>query len=150
MSKSKKVLKNGRSPMPVRYLMLYHWFMDTAAWKRLDGNAWSIYLEIARRYAGPGSNNGRLSYSAREGGENLHISKDTANRALGVLQDRGFIVAVKKGAFSRKSPHATEWRLTEFDCDVTGELATKDFARWEPTTQEPIQDTVPVVVPLAA
>ncbi len=112
MSKSRKVLKNGRSIMQKRYVMMYHWVMATEAWKSLDGNSRSIYLEMARRYAGPGSNNGRIAYSARQASENLHISKDTANRALKRLQDRGFIVARTKGAFSRKSRHATEWRLT--------------------------------------
>jgi hypothetical protein len=37
---------------------------------------------------------------------------------------------VTKGAFSRKSPHASEWRLTFNSCDVTGELASKAFMRW--------------------
>ena len=146
MSKSKKVLRNGRTITPKRYVMMYHWIMETPAWKSLDGNARAIYLEMARRYAGPGSTNGKIAYSARQAAENLHISKDTANRALNALQDRGFIVVVTKGAFSRKNPHATEWRLTEFDCDVTGNLATKDFAQWSP---EP-SSTGPVAVPLAA
>ena len=35
-----------------------------------------------------------------------------------------------KGAFSRKAPHATEWRLTWWSCDVTGELASKKFMSW--------------------
>jgi hypothetical protein len=35
-----------------------------------------------------------------------------------------------KGAFSRKAPHATEWRLTWWSCDVTAELASKKFMSW--------------------
>jgi hypothetical protein len=35
-----------------------------------------------------------------------------------------------KGAFSRKAPHASEWRLTWWGCDVTGELPSKKFMRW--------------------
>jgi DNA-binding transcriptional MocR family regulator len=61
----------------------------------------------------------------------LNISKATAYRAMGRLQERGFIVEMKRGAFSLKQRHASEWRLTEHGCDVTGALATKDFARWE-------------------
>jgi DNA-binding transcriptional regulator YhcF (GntR family) len=144
MSKSKKVLKNGRTSVPRRYVMIYHWLMETEAWKSLDGNSRAIYLEMARRYAGPGSNNGQITYSARQAAENLHISKDTANRALKALQERGFIVATTMGAFSRKNRHATEWRLTEFDCDKTGDLATKDFTRWSSETH----NTVCVIVPL--
>ena len=51
-------------------------------------------------------------------------------RAFAELQERGFIELVTKGAFSRKSPHASEWRLTFNTCDVTGELASKAFMRW--------------------
>jgi predicted transcriptional regulator len=60
----------------------------------------------------------------------LHVSKATAMRTLDLLQDRGFIVLIKMGAFSTKVRHASEWRLTEFPCDVTGAMATKDFTRW--------------------
>ena len=82
------------------------------------------------RYAGPGSNNGRLPFSVREAATELRIGKSTAARALQALIDRGFIVAMQRGAFSLKKRHATEWRLTEFPSDVDGGLATKDFARW--------------------
>jgi hypothetical protein len=60
----------------------------------------------------------------------------TTNRLLAELghsQDptpRGFIELVTKGAFSRKSPHASEWRLTFNTCNVTGELTSKAFMRW--------------------
>ena len=40
------------------------------------------------------------------------------------------LLRVTKGAFSRKAPHATEWRLTWWSCDVTGELASKKFMSW--------------------
>lgn len=61
----------------------------------------------------------------------LNVSKMTAQRALQTLRERGFIVETKRGAFSLKERHATEWRLTEFCDDVTGALSTKDFARWK-------------------
>ena len=51
-------------------------------------------------------------------------------RALDALEDRGFIVAMKRGAFSLKQRHASEWRLTEHACDVSNNMATKDFMRW--------------------
>jgi hypothetical protein len=46
------------------------------------------------------------------------------------LQERGFIECLTKGAFSRKVLHATEWRLTFWTCDVSGELPSKAFMRW--------------------
>jgi DNA-binding transcriptional regulator YhcF (GntR family) len=112
--------------------------MQTEAWRSMDATARAIYIEIAARYAGPGSNNGRIPYSVREAAVSLRIGKSTAGRALKRLQERGFIVPMTKGAFSLKLKHATEWRLTEFPCDITHALPTKEFARWSAETQKTI------------
>jgi hypothetical protein len=101
------------------------------AWQDLNTVARCAYVELSRRYRGPGSNNGRIGYSVRELTTALRVSKATASRALNSLQTHGFIVAMKKGAFNWKVRHSTEWRLTEFPCDVTGALPTKEFARWK-------------------
>src|SRR6266446_3408822 len=77
-----------------------------------------------------GTNNGRLGLSVRRASERCRIARGTAQRALVELQDRGFVDCMTKGAFSRKAPHATEWRLTWWSCDVTGELASKKFMNW--------------------
>lgn len=114
--------------------------MRTAAWCDLDCVARCVYIAIKARYGGPGSNNGRIPYSLMELAQGLHISKATAMRALDRLQDHGFIALTKQGAFSMKVRHATEWRLTEVKCDVTGELATKEFTRWRATVKK--QNTV--------
>ena len=74
----------------------------------------------------------RLGYSIRRAADELHIGVATAKRALDDLQDRGFIVATKRGAFSLKTRHASEWRLTEFGCDISKAWATKDFMTWTP------------------
>src|SRR4051794_17909654 len=110
---------------PPRHVRLYHYMLRGEAWQSLSANARCIYLEIAARYAGVGSNNGRISYACREAAASLKIGQATAIRALWELEDRGFIVAIKKGAFSLKSKHATEWRLTEFHCDITHAAPSK-------------------------
>ena len=110
-----------------RYVRLTHLMMQTQAWHSLDGNARAIYIELAARYCG--NNNGRISYSQRQAVQAIHVSKTTALRAMAALQDRGFIVAVTKGCFDRLR-HATEWRLTVFRCDVTGQPASRDFETW--------------------
>jgi DNA-binding transcriptional regulator YhcF (GntR family) len=121
----------GRNTGTDRYVALKHWMMRTEAWRSLDCVARCAYIEMAARYAGRGSNNGRLPYSLREMAEALNVSKMTALRAFHKLQERGFIVETKRGAFSLKLRHATEWRLTEFGDDRTGALATKNFAQWK-------------------
>ena len=141
MSKlDKAIRRKGRDPKESRHVRLYHFLLNSEAWRSLDANARAVYIEIASRYAGTGSNNGRIAYSVREAAEELNIGRGTTSRALAMLQDRGFIVATKRGTFNRKVRHCSEWRLTEFGCDITNQLATKDFMRWTPK----IQNTVPV------
>lgn len=87
-----------------------------------------------------GSNNGKIGYSVRQAAEDLQVCTDTASKHFQILTERGFIEPMKKGAFSLKERHATEWRMTEFTCDVTGKPPTKDFMRWQPAPK--IQNTV--------
>lgn len=137
---SKAMRTRGRSGKAPRHVRLYHWMLGSAAWQSLSPNARAVYVEIAARYAGPASNNGRIPYSVRDA-RSMSIGKTAAALALAQLQDRGFIAPVTKGAFSLKLCKATEWRLTEFPCDVTKLDATKDFMKWRPE----IQNAVPVV-----
>jgi DNA-binding transcriptional regulator YhcF (GntR family) len=129
MGKHNKTRRDGKAP---RHIRLYHYFTDSPAWHDLNAVARVIYIDIARRYMG--SNNGRIPYAVREAAVEFKISTATASRALAALVDHGFIVPTIKGAFSLKKRHATEWRLTEVSCDVTGALASKEFMRWQPQT----------------
>jgi hypothetical protein len=114
-----------------RYVSLRYWLLRSPAWRSLPATARALYIEIAERYNG--RNNGRISYSVREGCEALHISKSTSKQLLDVLQDRGFIVRTKKGAFSMKSVRdASEWRLTEHPNDTPPGHASKEFMSWQP------------------
>jgi hypothetical protein len=112
-----------------RYVRLFHGMMQSQAWQSLDGNARAIYVELAMLYCGAGTNNGKIGFSARQAARAIQVSRATASRAMIELQDRGFIVAVTKGHFSHKR-QATRWRLTEFDCDITGQPASRYFEAW--------------------
>jgi hypothetical protein len=146
MSRKSKVSTTGRSDKAAQHVRLYHWFRDTAAWKSLEAVDRALYIEVLGRYGGPGTNNGRIPYSVREAAEALHIGKSTAAEAFRRLQERGFIIPTQKGGFTCKVRHATEWLLTEFGSDVeipdlgikAGDLARKDFARWQPEKQKPV------------
>jgi hypothetical protein len=120
-----------------RHVRICHYMMATSAWISLGGIERAMYLDIAARYAGYGSNNGKIGYSVREAATNLHVGTSTAKRALDALQDRGFIVAMKRGAFSLKKRHASEWRLTEFASDISKDMPTKDFMTWAPDKNKP-------------
>ncbi|MDO8877208.1 MAG: hypothetical protein Q8M24_18560 [Pseudolabrys sp.] len=136
--------RNGRDGKSPRHIRLYHYMTDCAAWHDLSATARAIYCEIARRYAGAGSNNGRIPYSLREAASEFKISRATASRALAELVDHGFVVPMIKGAFSLKRRHATEWRLTEFACDVTRTLiGSKEFMRWTPPSGGELATALP-------
>jgi hypothetical protein len=110
-----------------RFVRLAHDLVECQAWRSLDGNARSIYIELAKLYRG--ANNGQIGFSVRQAARAVLVSTATAARAMIQLQDRGFIVAMTKGNFTCKR-HATRWRLTEFACDVTGQPASRDFESW--------------------
>ena len=110
------------------HVRLYRWILDSPAYLSLSCQARAVLLEIARGH--DGTNNGRLGLSVRRASERCNIARGTASRALVELQERGFIECMTKGAFSRKAPHASEWRLTWWGCDVTGELPSKKFMSW--------------------
>lgn len=111
-----------------RHVRVCHYMMDSQAWKSLGAIPRAVYLDMAKRYNG--TNNGGIGYSMRCAVDELNIGLATAKRALDALQERGFIVPVKKGAFSYKHRHATEWLLTEHGYGTA--LATKDFMKWTP------------------
>jgi hypothetical protein len=117
-----------RSDGQGRFVRLFHWMLQSPAWQSLSPVQRALYLELAQRYTG--FNNGRIGLSARDAAEALGSSKSTVARAFAALVERGFIEQQKRGHFDRKSRHASEWRLTIENCDVTGALASKAFMKW--------------------
>lgn len=121
-----------------RHVRIYDWMMNCEAWLSLSPAERWAYVEIERLYY-PSSkdgawqgNNGRLGVGVRWLAQKCGIAKDTAQRALRTLEEHGFIECVTPGGFSRKDPHASEWRLTMYKCEVTGAPASKAFMRWRP------------------
>ena len=134
--------RNKRIDAP--HVRLYRWMLDSPAYLSLSCAARAVLTEIARVY--DGMNNGRLGLSVRRAAERCNIARATAQRAFVELQERGFIDCMTKGAFSRKDPHATEWRLTWWTCDVTGELPSKKFMSWGREKQNAVSK-YPVAAP---
>jgi len=133
LAMSKRPKRNKRIDAP--HVRFYRWMLDSPAYLSLSCQARAVLIEITRAY--DGTNNGRIGLSVRRAAERCNIAKDTASRAFADLEERGFVDCVTRGAFSRKSMHATEWRLTWWPCDVTGELSSKRFMNWRK------QNTVP-------
>ena len=124
MVKNRRLNKRLDAP----HVRLYRWLLDSPAYLSLSCQARAVLLEVARGH--DGTNNGRLGLSIRRASERCNIARGTAARAFIELQERGFIECMTKGGFNRKTPHASEWRLTWWSCDVTGELPSKKFMSW--------------------
>jgi len=124
--------KNKHRIAELQHVRLYHVMLRSPAWKSLSAPAQALYVHISMRYRGHGSNNGRIPLSVRQAALALHVGIKAAWLAFRQLQDRGFIEETDKGGFSRKARHCTLWRLTEFPCDVTDQLASKKYQHWKP------------------
>lgn len=127
---SSKYKRKGKS----KFIMIDGYVKRCAAWKALTPVERAVYLEVKWRY--DGMNNGRIGLGLRELANEINMGRDTAGRALDALVRYGFIVKTKASAFNVKNRKVAEWRLTEYPCDVTGELPTKTFMRWEPTKKQ--------------
>jgi len=119
-----------------RFLQLHHRLLKSHAWHSLTPLQRCGYLEIAQLY--DGTNNGRLAMSVRRLAGLIPCNKDS--HVLRDLEDAGFIATIRVGKYTRKAEErtASEYRLTDFKCDVTGELPTRDYnerQRWEPAEQ---------------
>jgi hypothetical protein len=128
-----------------RFVSLTEWMLASAAWQALDGNSRALYIEIARRYRGPNSNNGRIPYGVREAARALNVGRSTAQRCFERLIAFGFLRIGKKSGFSVKGRVSTEWLLTEFpdDTQAMAMTASKDFMKWTPENSfhSPTSDT---------
>lgn len=120
------------------FVMLEAWLLNSAAHRSLSCPARAVLVELVLAY--DGFNNGRIGLSVRRAAERCNIARRTAQLAFDALQDHGFIECVTKGAFSRKTQHATEWRLTFKPCNVTGELPSKAFMRWGRENQNAVSE----------
>lgn len=113
------------------FVPLERYMLRSPAWKSLSPPARCAFIELGNLY--DGSNNGKVALSARTLASLLSVSRATATRALAELSSRGFIEAVREGGFNIKTGvrRSTEWRLTTYRCDVTGDRPSKTFMRWQ-------------------
>ena len=125
-----------------RYVRLPEYMLASQAWRSLDGNYRALYVELARRYRGPNSNNGKIPYSVREAAFALNVSPATAGRAFEHLMERGFLRVAAGSGFNMKGRVARTWLLTEFPDDTTATTATptKDFMKWTAAGRRPNGD----------
>lgn len=116
------------------FVRLTHHMLETPAWRSLPPYERAAYVEIAQLYNG--QNNGWLGMGVRRLASRLNVSVNKANACVRVLIDRGFIEVAQVSAFSRKDRTATEFRLTQYRCDRTHQIASRAFQSWKPDAPE--------------
>jgi helix-turn-helix protein len=119
-----KINRNRGSKGADRFFKAERYISETFAWKRLSPAARAAWLEFGWTYNG--SNNGRLAMPSRQLAEKLNMGRDTAARAIRELVTFGFLEITQAGAFCG-TRRTTEYRLTQFNCDKTGELLSRAF-----------------------
>jgi hypothetical protein len=135
----------GRSKRDAKHIRIYWWCFKSPAYRSLSCYARCVLEELLFVYNG--QNNGSIPGSVRFLKERLNAGTDQVRRALAELVEKGFVRATLKGGFNHKTGarkgEATTWHVTLL-AGPNGELATKDFMRWqepEPTAKK--QTTVP-------
>ncbi|MFN9008523.1 MAG: helix-turn-helix domain-containing protein [Hyphomonadaceae bacterium] len=132
-----KMLKNGRTKVKDRFVMLTYDILNSPAWEGLSAQARAVLIQIAKRYNG--GNNGALAASVRNLAAECRINKDTAAKAVKELLDAGFLELAQAGAFSFKKRHAAEYRLTWLKCDQTGARGSRAW-KTKDATQDQLSD----------
>lgn len=115
--------RKGRSKNGPRFIQLFHVVKRSATYHGLSALARAALIELLDRYTG--INNGFIVLSVRELAYELNCSIATACRALRELDDAGLIRPSVMGAW--RGRRATEWRLTFYRCDRTGDLANRNL-----------------------
>jgi DNA-binding transcriptional MocR family regulator len=108
-------------------VQLFRFVKRSQAYQSLSLPARCALIELLDRYTG--INNGMIGLGVRTLADALNCSQSTATRALRELDDSGLVRATTVGFWRGK--RATEWRLTFYRCDKTGDLPNKSWAARE-------------------
>jgi hypothetical protein len=128
---AERIERKRRSKASARHVRLYYALLESEAWKALSHVERSGYVEFCKAYNG--GNNGRIAMSVRDLKKLLGCSDATACRTSARLEEVGLIRPVKRGVYTKlaQTRRATEWRLTDYKCDVTGSGPTREWRRWK-------------------
>lgn len=113
------------------FIKIEHELMRCPAWLALSIASTVLLLEVWSKHNG--RNNGEITYSCREARERFGFGLTRAVASFAELQDKGFIVAMRRGSFNTKTGEhrGTSWRLTMEPFD--GKPPTRDYLAWRPS-----------------
>ncbi len=138
MSKGRGADKRGRSKKGPPFVQLFHYMIDSPAWRSLLPVERAAYVEIASKF--DGKNNGKILMSARMLAPALGISKATAAAALNMLVKSELVEVVVDCGFNMKTGErfGRKFRLTVYRCNavIGAPIPRKEF----PTTVRPLRN----------
>jgi hypothetical protein len=116
-----------------RHVRLYYALLESPAWAALTATEILGYILFCKAYNG--KNNGRITMSNRAIQAGARCSAGTASALVRKLEDVGLLRQMRPGVFTRHQDtrRAAEWRLTDFKCNVTGGLPTREWKQWRPS-----------------
>lgn len=114
------------------HVRLYAYELRSEAYRSLSTDARALLVEFRALYRGQEN---RIFMSVREMMKRLGVGQRRATRARDELIDRGFIRLTSKGAFNRKTRHASEYQLLSEVLD-NGNPAPKTYLRWKKPVAE--------------
>jgi hypothetical protein len=124
-----KMNNKGRSKFEP-HIRLHRGVTSSSAWKCATCEEKVLMIEIWALHNGV--NNGQIGYSHRQARVALRIGNVKVQQAFQGLQDKGFIVAHRKGHFDSKvlsgAGRATEWEITTEPCD--GKPPSRLYRTW--------------------
>lgn len=106
---------------------IYTTWLSLPAWRTLSPLARAALVHILAHYR---PSNPYACWPTRRLGDEIGCSKSAAAEALELLEDRGWLVAVKRGRRGVRA--ATTYRLTMFPDPDDRSPASRDYTRWEP------------------
>ncbi len=129
--------RQAKTPSHVR---IFRRQMQSVAWLHLSGSAAKVLLALTLMERG--TNNGEFFLSVRKASEMTGLGKDTCNRALHELMDKGFIYCTERGGFSRKMRHAACWGLTWVPGpkDSPHRAPSHAYEKWRPPENHGLDD----------
>ena len=126
--------RKRKGPATEAHVRLYAHETRCAAWQTLEPDARALLIELRSLYQPSQAN--IVFLSVRQAMSRLNIGQRRVQRAFQALLTRGWITVHEPGGFSRKTRHATAYRLQNEPGASPGSIAPKTYMRWHPPSEE--------------
>ena len=124
-------MSRKKKPRGEAHVRLYAYEMATPAWRTLGVDARALLIELRAMFLPSTAN--KVFMSVRDAMERLDIGQRRVSAAFTELIDRGWIAVDTPGGFTRKTRHATSYRLLNEPNGSPGAEASKAYMRWIPS-----------------